>query len=155
MRRICSSEGWLRSVGCAAPRPAAATMSAARMVQWITGSSWRRIILGFANLLSSPDRSSIQSLTSEVGVADRQIDQLLDIVARAYDRRSWHGTNLRGSIRGLAPAAAAKRPRPGRHNIWELVVHAAYWKYAVRRRLTGQKRGSFPLDGSNFFKRPV
>lgn len=66
-----------------------------------------------------------------------QVDQLLAILARAYDRRSWHGTNLRGSIRGLDPAVAARRPAPGRHNIWELVVHAAYWKSAVWRRLTG------------------
>jgi hypothetical protein len=38
--------------------------------------------------------------------------------------------------------------------VWELVVHAAYWKYAVRRRLTGEKRGSFALEGSNWFPRP-
>jgi hypothetical protein len=35
----------------------------------------------------------------------------------------------------------------------EIVVHAAYWKYAVRRRLLGLKRGSFPLKGSNWFAR--
>ena len=80
---------------------------------------------------------------------------VLEAIDRAYNRQSWHGTNLRGSIRGVSFRAAAKRPRPGRHNIWELVVHAAYWKYTVRRRMTGQKRGSFPLPGSNFFKRPV
>ena len=80
---------------------------------------------------------------------------LLRLLDEAYDRRSWHGTNLRGSIRGLSPAAAAWRPAPGRHNIWELVVHAAYWKYAVRRRLLGEKRGSFPLNGSNWFARPL
>ncbi|HLA15060.1 MAG TPA: DinB family protein [Gemmatimonadaceae bacterium] len=83
----------------------------------------------------------------------REIRQLLSIIDQAYDHRSWHGTNLRGSIRGLSAARAARRPRPGRHNIWELVVHAAYWKYAVTRRLTGQKRGSFPLKGSNWFPR--
>jgi hypothetical protein len=83
-----------------------------------------------------------------------RVAALLDVLARAYDRRSWHGTNLRGSIRGVTPKAAARRPAPGRHNIWELVVHAAYWKYAVWRRLTGAKRGSFPLDGSNWFERP-
>ncbi|MBC7790856.1 MAG: DinB family protein, partial [Anaerolineae bacterium] len=66
---------------------------------------------------------------------------------------SWHGTNLRGSIRGLSAKQAARRPRPERHNIWELVVHAAYWKYTVTRRLTGQRRGSFPLRGSNWFPR--
>jgi DinB family protein len=36
-----------------------------------------------------------------------------------------------------------------------LAVHAAYWKYAVRRRITGEKRGSFALKGSNFFPRPL
>ena len=30
-------------------------------------------------------------------------------------------------------------------------MHCAYWKYAVRRRLTGEKRGSFALKGSNWF----
>lgn len=79
---------------------------------------------------------------------------LLRFIDEAFDRRSWHGTNLRGSIRGLTADAAAWRPAPGRHNIWELVVHAAYWKYAVRRRLLGEKRGSFPLEGSNWFARP-
>jgi uncharacterized damage-inducible protein DinB len=80
---------------------------------------------------------------------------LLRIVDQAFDHKSWHGTNLRGSVRGLTAAEASIRPGTGRHNIWEIVVHAAYWKYAVRRRLTGEKRGSFPLDGSNWFKRPT
>jgi hypothetical protein len=88
-------------------------------------------------------------------VPNPRVEQLLEIIARAYDRRSWHGTNLRGSIRGLDSAVAARRPAPGRHNIWELVVHAAYWKYAVWRRLSGEKRGSFPLHGSNWFARPI
>jgi len=83
----------------------------------------------------------------------REGRQLLSIIDAAYDRRSWHGTNLRGSIRGLTAREAAWRPAPGRHNIWELVVHAAYWKYVALRRLTGAARGSFPLKGSNWFTR--
>jgi uncharacterized damage-inducible protein DinB len=82
------------------------------------------------------------------------LDQLLCILDRAYDRQSWHGTNLRGSLRGLSLEQVAWRPAPGRHCIWEVVVHAAYWKYAVWRRLTGERRGSFPLKGSNWFARP-
>lgn len=80
---------------------------------------------------------------------------LLDLLDEAFDRRSWHGTNLRGSIRRLTAREAAWRPGPARHNVWEIVVHAAYWKYAARRRLTGEKRGSFPLEGSNWFPRPL
>ena len=55
----------------------------------------------------------------------------------------------------VSAEAAAKRPGSGRHNIWEIVVHAAYWKYIARRRLLGEKRGSFILSGSNWFVRPV
>ena len=83
-----------------------------------------------------------------------EIRLLLSILDQAYNRRSWHGTNLRGSIRGVSAAQAAWRPGPSRHNIWELVVHAAYWKYVVWRRLTGSRRGTFALAGSNWFPRP-
>lgn len=78
---------------------------------------------------------------------------LLHLIDEGYDKRAWHGTNLRGSLRGLTSGQALWRPSPNRHNIWEIAVHAAYWKYAVRRRLLGEKRGSFPLKGSNWFAR--
>jgi hypothetical protein len=80
---------------------------------------------------------------------------LVELLDEAFDRKSWHGPNLRGALRGISPEQAAWRPGPGRHNVWEYAVHAAYWKYVVRRRLSGHKRGSFPLKGSNFFSRPV
>src|SRR5579871_3439658 len=79
---------------------------------------------------------------------------LLDQLDQAFNKRSWHGPNLRGSIRGLDASTAAWRPGKDRHSIGEIVVHAAYWKYAVRRRLLGEKRGSFPEKGSNWFPRP-
>ena len=79
--------------------------------------------------------------------------QLIALLNEGFRQRAWHGTNLMGSIRGLDPATAAWRPGPGRHNIWELIVHCAYWKYAVTRLLTGAKSGSFAYDGSNFFPR--
>jgi uncharacterized damage-inducible protein DinB len=83
-----------------------------------------------------------------------EIEHLLQLLDEAYSRAAWHGPNLRGSIRGLTAHEAAWRPKPGRHNIWEIVIHAAYWKYAVTRRLLGEKRGSFSLQGSNWFVRP-
>jgi hypothetical protein len=82
------------------------------------------------------------------------IELLLQLIDEAYDKKSWHGPNLRGSIRGVTPGVAACRPTRGRRSICEIVVHAAYWKYIVRRRLLGEKRGSFPLQGSNWFPRP-
>lgn len=86
---------------------------------------------------------------------DKSIDLLLRLIDEAFDRKSWHGTNLRGSLRGLSTEEVAWRPQPKRHNIWEVAVHAAYWKYTVRRRLLGEQRGSFPLKGSNWFERPI
>ena len=81
----------------------------------------------------------------------RSIDLLLRILDEAFARKAWHGTTLRGSLTSVDAAAAVERPARGRHNVAELAVHAAYWKYAVRRRITGVKRGTFPLKGSNWF----
>jgi uncharacterized damage-inducible protein DinB len=83
-----------------------------------------------------------------------QIALLLALLDQSYDKKAWHGPNLRGAIRRLSAAQAAWRPNRRRHNIAEHVVHAAYWKYAVRRRLRGEKRGAFPLKGSNWFTLP-
>src|SRR2546427_3983990 len=80
---------------------------------------------------------------------------ILTLLDEAYEKRTWHGPNLRQSLRGVSAREAAWRPAPGRHNIWELAVHAAYWKYAVRRRLIGGERGAFSLEGRKFFFPPV
>jgi DinB superfamily len=82
------------------------------------------------------------------------IRSLLRALDEGYDHAAWHGTNLKGSLRGLTPAEALWRPAPGRHCIWEEVLHAAYWKHAVRRRLMGGKRSAFPVKGSNWFAAP-
>lgn len=79
---------------------------------------------------------------------------LLDGLDEAFDKKSWHGPNLRGAIRGVTAVQATWRPAGDRHNIWELTLHAAYWKYVVRRKILRGKRGSFVLAGSNFFERP-
>ena len=86
---------------------------------------------------------------------DHEISLILNLIDQAFDHKAWHGTNLKGSLRGMTAAEAAWRPGAGRHNAWEVAVHCAYWKYAVWRRLTGVKRGSFPMKGSNWFARPA
>ncbi|MDX2038808.1 MAG: DinB family protein [Isosphaeraceae bacterium] len=79
------------------------------------------------------------------------IESLLVLLENGFRRKSWHGPNLKGSIRGLRAAEAAWRPAPGRRSIAEQTLHAAYWKYTVRRRILGVKRGSFAISGSNWF----
>jgi DinB family protein len=89
------------------------------------------------------------------GTADGRIDLLLELLGQAFNQRGWHGTTLRGALRGVTPAMALWRPGPDRHNIWELAIHAAYWKYAVRRRLAGDATGSFERNPSNWPDIPV
>ncbi len=78
------------------------------------------------------------------------VSLLLRIVDQAFDTKAWHGTTLRGDLRGLTPDAALWRPAPGRHNIWEYLLHAAYWRYIVRRRLTRDRSNRFPRTPSNW-----
>ena len=80
---------------------------------------------------------------------------LLRLIDECYDKTAWHGPNLKSAVRRVTVEEAVWRPRPGRRNIAEIVMHCAYWKYAVRRRITGGKRGSFPLKGSNWFELPA
>lgn len=85
--------------------------------------------------------------SSVIPVLVRQLEQ-------AFDKRAWHGTNLWGSLRGVGAEEASWRPQPERHNIWELAVHAAYWKYRVFRLISELPPREFELKGSNFFPRP-
>ena len=86
---------------------------------------------------------------------DPRVPLLLDILDQAFAARGWHGTTLRGALRGLTPGQALWRPAPRRHCVWELMLHAAYWKYAVRRRLAGAGRATFPRKPSNWPRVPA
>lgn len=79
---------------------------------------------------------------------------LLDMLDSVFGGRAWHGTTLRGAVRGLSPGQALWRPGPRRHCIWDLVLHTAYWKYATRRLLTHARKGAFPREGSNWPRLP-
>lgn len=78
------------------------------------------------------------------------VELLLANLDAAYVKHGWHGPTLRGTLRGVTIEHALWRPAPGRHNIWELTEHAAYWKYVVRRRLRGARRA-----GRNWIPAPA
>ena len=80
----------------------------------------------------------------------RSVALMLD---EGFSKAAWHGPNLLGSLRGIGLDELLYRPRKDGHNAWELAVHCAYWKYAVRNRLLAGRRNTFPLAGSNFFRR--
>lgn len=85
--------------------------------------------------------------------ADPRIELHLAALEMAFDRRSWHGPNLMGSIRGVTLAGALWRPQAGRHNVAEIVVHCAYWKYRVCRLLDPDRHPAFGVRGSDWFTR--
>jgi hypothetical protein len=80
-------------------------------------------------------------------------EQVLALIEEGFQKAAWHGPNLRSALRGVSAEEAAWRPGKNRHNIWELTVHAAYWKYEVAKRLTGSKERRFPEEGRNWFAR--
>ena len=81
---------------------------------------------------------------------DERVRLLLEIFDQAYTAPSWHGTPLKGTIRGISARQALWRPGPKRHCIWDLVLHTAYWKCMVRRRLLRDPEIAFPRDGANW-----
>jgi hypothetical protein len=87
-------------------------------------------------------------------MSNSSIALLLRVYDQSFIAPAWHGTPLWGTLRGVTAREAARRPAPRRHNIWELVLHAAYWKYVVRRRLTRDVTLTFPRDGSNWLPVP-
>ena len=64
--------------------------------------------------------------------------------------KAWHGGPTPvGALRGVPAAQARWVPAPGRHSIWELTLHIAYWKYAVRRHLEPDV-SRFPRSPANW-----
>jgi uncharacterized damage-inducible protein DinB len=81
---------------------------------------------------------------------DRRTRLLLDVLEEAFTAKGWQGATLSGAVRGLTPRQALWRPSATRHNIWELVLHTAFWKHAVRERVEGKGRTPFPRAPRNF-----
>lgn len=69
----------------------------------------------------------------------QEIDRILNQLERSYRAEAWHGPAVLEILAGVSAANAARRPLPAAHTIWELVLHMAYWKDIVRRRLAGER----------------
>jgi DinB superfamily len=81
--------------------------------------------------------------------------ELVALIDQGFNVRSWHGPNLQGSLRGVSVRLAAWRPTPERHNIWEIAVHAAYWKYRICRQIAASPPPAFDRKGSDWFRLPA
>jgi uncharacterized damage-inducible protein DinB len=76
----------------------------------------------------------------------KETARIADQLSRAYAGKAWHGPSLRALLRGVTAAQAAKRPIPGAHTIWELVLHTAAWDRVVCERIQGGKTTQLPRE---------
>ena len=88
-------------------------------------------------------------------MASPPMDLLLWNLQPAPGRKNWHGgPSPVGALRGVDAEQAAWRPTPRRKSVWELALHVAYWKYAVRRHLVAGEQPRFPRSPANFPRLP-
>lgn len=80
---------------------------------------------------------------------------LLQVYDQSFDRAAWHGTPLGAALRRIAWKEALKRPGRGRHNVWEIVLHIAYWKCSARRRLSRDPSVEFSRSPANWPATPT
>jgi hypothetical protein len=82
---------------------------------------------------------------------DLRLREILNLLDPPAGQRLWYGgATVAGCLRAVSHRQAAWKP-PGRaHSIWELTLHVAYWKYAVRRKLETLPQGTFPRSPANW-----
>jgi uncharacterized damage-inducible protein DinB len=74
----------------------------------------------------------------------KRTERLADQLQRAYSGPAWHGPALAELLADVDAPAAAARPLPGAHSIWEIVAHVAAWNEVPRRRIEGDPVRSLP-----------
>jgi len=56
-----------------------------------------------------------------------EVKLLRDQIKTTYQGDSWHGPNVLKTLEGVDLEQAKARPITGRHAIWELTDHTAFW----------------------------
>lgn len=68
-----------------------------------------------------------------------ELQRIDDQLERMFEGDPWHGPSLSSLLDGVDADAAAARPIPGAHSIWELVHHLTVWLDVPRRRVEGRQ----------------
>jgi uncharacterized damage-inducible protein DinB len=67
-----------------------------------------------------------------------EISRISKQLKLAYEGEAWHGPAVFELLADVDARAAAARPIPKAHTIWELTLHIAGWENVIRRRLGGE-----------------
>lgn len=51
-----------------------------------------------------------------------EVRRIQDQLQRAYEGAAWHGPALQEVLNGVSASAAAARPLPHAHSIWEIAL---------------------------------
>lgn len=65
-----------------------------------------------------------------------------------FHGRAWHGPSFMDALKGVDSEEASRRPIEGRHSIWEIANHCAYWMEAVKRALSGDEMPRITPDST-------
>lgn len=72
--------------------------------------------------------------------------RIANLLTRAFEGGAWHGPSIEELLTDVTVDAAARRPIPGAHTIWEIVLHVTAWQRAVLRRLLGESVRELPEE---------
>lgn len=78
-------------------------------------------------------------------------DVLLDLIKANFDGAGWYGGNLLTALRKTDHELAGRKVGSLK-TIYQQAHHAAYWKYTVLRRISGDKSLKFRYRGANWPK---
>lgn len=67
-------------------------------------------------------------------------EALADSLRRTLTGPMWHGDAVNQLLSGVSASDAARRPIPGAHTVWELVLHMTAWANIAQKRLSSRKQ---------------
>ena len=76
--------------------------------------------------------------------SDPARDEVLRLIDEAFKGPAWHGPSVLHALRGVNAQQALHQTSASDNRIWDVVLHLAYSKYIVARRLSPDSVGSFP-----------
>ncbi len=62
----------------------------------------------------------------------KEMDLVVERLTTTFEGRAWHGSPFTVQLEGIDAGQARAHPIEGRHSIWEIVNHAAFWMEKTR-----------------------
>jgi uncharacterized damage-inducible protein DinB len=80
----------------------------------------------------------MEEFMPETQLQTSEAHRIAEQLRRAFAGEAWHGPAVMELLADLDAKAAAARPLPNAHSIWEIVNHLSAWEQALKQRLDGR-----------------